>query len=646
MRLGLRGKLVTLLAVVGLLPLVVATVTIVVGFRSLRIESFGRKLSSAAAAEARIMQVSLTKDAGKLLLLLNENAVVAQVAAHTDQLSAAERARRDADWPERPDSDPAVRKVLNNPLADLLRLIREDDRRIAELLMTDRYGQLIAATGRTSDFYQADEQWWQQAFADGAGRLFIPAVNYDRSGAVWSIDVCVPIRQGDRVVGVTKAVLDVTGWIGSDTRNVGAFSAFVMLVGEDGKVIFRPGAEPLATSVESHTQRGVDASATGWWQTEDGQIQAGAAIRLPGRIGFSAVEAPTWVLVLFISRSGPLGPVNRLSLIALVVGLAIVGVIFLVGLFLADRSIARRISRLGHATRRVAGGDLAHRVGPDWPTRRLLGRDEIDDLATDFNQMMGRVQHSYDQLQAANELKSRFIKIASHELRTPVSYILGMADLLKENDDPKRLHQGMLYVGERARRLNEIILAMFKLLPEQAYGEELRYSTVRIAELLEAVRADCAPFVEQRAQRLVIETTESVPAVQGDWGMLRDVVESLVMNAIKFTPDGGVVEVSAGRELGGRVSIAVKDQGPGIPKPDLPHIFEPFYSGGEVFEHSSGRSGYKKRGMGLGLAIVRHFLQLHAGTVNVSSSESGAVFTVTIPVEPPPREQRPEQPGR
>ena len=129
-------------------------------------------------------------------------------------------------------------------------------------------------------------------------------------------------------------------------------------------------------------------------------------------------------------------------------------------------------------------------------------------------------------------------------------------------------------------------------------------------------------------------------------GMLYDVIENLVMNAIKFTPDGGVVEVAVGAELGGRVSIAVKDQGPGIPQIDLPHIFEPFFSGGEVLQHSTGRSGYEKRGMGLGLAIVRHFIQLHAGTVTVSAGKSGTVFAITIPIEPPPPQHRPERPGR
>ncbi|MCK4602319.1 MAG: sensor histidine kinase, partial [Phycisphaerae bacterium] len=99
-----------------------------------------------------------------------------------------------------------------------------------------------------------------------------------------------------------------------------------------------------------------------------------------------------------------------------------------------------------------------------------------------------------------------------------------------------------------------------------------------------------------------------------------------------------------GRQLGERVSIAVQDQGSGIAVGDLPHIFEPFFSGSDVMKHSSGQLGYQKRGMGLGLAVAKRFTELHGGTVSVSSGPSGSTFTVSIPSQPPPRPSRPEKP--
>ena len=199
-------------------------------------------------------------------------------------------------------------------------------------------------------------------------------------------------------------------------------------------------------------------------------------------------------------------------------------------------------------------------------------------------------------------------------------------------------------MGEKAQRLNEIIQAMFKLLPGQRVGAMLDYATVAIPELLEEVRSSCQPFWEQRGQTVEIDAHSAARYVQADREKLHDVLENLLINAIKFTPDGGTIRMSARMEIGGYVALSVCDQGPGVPPGERPHIFEPFYAGGEVYQHSTGDAGYQKRGMGLGLAVVRHFVQLHGGTVNVQSSGEGATFTVIIPVDAPGRKGRPEAP--
>jgi len=258
--------------------------------------------------------------------------------------------------------------------------------------------------------------------------------------------------------------------------------------------------------------------------------------------------------------------------------------------------------------------------------------------------MVQHVQRSYDRLTAANELKSNFIRIASHELRTPIAYMLGLAKLLRDNRDPKRLASALTMMGLKAKRLSEIIQAMFKVMPGQLHADEMVYSDVDLAELLEEIRVDVSPFLEERRQRVIVEPGQSAPIIQADREKLRDVIESLVMNAIKFTPDGGVIKVRIGKQLGGFVSLSVQDQGPGIPQRDLPHIFEPFFTGGDVMLHSTGTSGFEKRGMGLGLAVVKHFVNMHAGTVSVRSGPQGTTFVVSVPAEAQPRSKRPAAP--
>ncbi len=645
MRIRLRAKLVVLLLVVAILPLIVATATVVLRMREMRVQSFEQRLAAAAAAEARIMEVSLAKDVARLALVMRRPSVIDAVRQAPPPLSPDERQALDAAWPTLPADDPRVLAVLDNPTSELLRHIQQDDPRMVELLVTDRHGQLVAASGRTSDFYQADELWWREAWHEGAGRIFIPPVSLDRSTGVWSVDLCFPIKSNDEVLGVAKAVLDLSLWVGGPQRDVGEFEAWVALLSSDGAVLYTsPGTREAFGNLE--TLR------TEAWAMRPGrgavyrhrEILAVGRIHIPEQIGLSEVASPTWLLVLHMPQSVPLREVNRLSVVTAALAGGVIAVLFLGGWFLVNRSVVRRVRRLAQATQEVSGGDLTRRVPLEWDGRRLLGRDEIDDLARDFNRMVERVQRSHEMLQAANDLKSRFIKIASHELRTPVTYILGITSMLQRSEDPQRLHQAILAIGDRARRLNEIIQAMFKLLPEQAYGEELHYATVELPALLQQVHESVRPFAEQRNQRIALEFPEGLTPLHADAAKLRDVFENLVMNAVKFTPDGGAIALRVHRQLGGYVSVSVADEGPGIPTEDLPHIFEPFFSGGELYQHSTGQAGYGKRGMGLGLAVVRHFVQLHGGSVRVSTSEAGSTFTVTLPVEPPAREERPEAP--
>ena len=646
MRVGIRIKLVVLLALVALLPLLAALITITVEGRRLRRESYGQAIRSLAAAQAIALQAALTKDIEKLYVGLQyEPEVAAYLTGRTVPKGPQELETLDTVWPNLPLDAKPLAAVLHNPIAKRLRRLQSEDPLIAEILLTDRFGELAAATQRTGDYYQADEHWWQGARDQGRGRVFVEDINYDRSAGVWSIDICIPIRREREVVGIVKAVFNVSRWALQQTRETGAhLSAIpcsVMMVQQDGRIFFhddvarrdQPVPEPLAGRMTEWHGEIAAGLKPGWRITETGMLQGYASIRMPDRIGPNVAVMPSWSLVLYVPASEAFGAMHRLSIHVLVVGLGIIVAIFLLGTFLAERSIGKRVRRLGHAARRVAQGDLSHRIRS--AGRRLLGTDEIDALAADFNRMVDQVQKSHETLRSANEMRTNFIRVAGHELRTPVSYIMAMAKLLQDNTDPERLRNAVQTVGAKAKRPDEIIQAIFKLLSEHGDAAALRYEDVGISGLLEEVYLDCFPFMETRGQRMITEPPEEPVLIRADRAKLRDVVENLVMNAIKFTPDGGVIKVGARPQLGGYVSITVQDQGPGITEDDLPHIFDPFYSTADVLKHSSGDMGYQKRGMGLGLAIVRHLVELHGGTVYVSTSPAGSTFTATIPCVPP-----------
>ena len=645
-RTSIRVKMVLLITVVAVLPLTAAVVAIAGGGARLRIESVGQAMRSASASAAMGLAAALSADVDKLHVAIDHApAVTRWLELPRKQLSAERLAELDRQWASLPVDRGPLADVLNNPVADQLAMLARDDKRLAEILVTDRYGQLIAATGRTTDFNQADEDWWQQCTAGPSGRIVIPPIGFDESSGVYSVDLCMPICSltDGKVIGAVKAVLNLSEWLRELQVAWPTLPASVLLMRPDGTVVHyvdasspsevRPGQPEGA-----YPQIGpVDVTAPPkWWVTRDGFIVACAPIPTPRVAGERPIDMSPWVLVKYLPEGEALGQVYRLAGIVLGGGLLIVALVFVVGLYLAERGLIHRVRALATATKRVAEGDLMHRL-QGRRHRSPLGNDEIDDLTDDFNRMVDRVHRSYTELKASDDLKANFIHIAGHEFRTPVSYILGVGKLLKDSRDPDKLLQALQTASAKAKRLDEITQAMFKLMPEMPTAEPIEVEDVDVAELLEEVRLDVMPFLTQRNQSLIIRITQDVPVIRADRNKLRDVVANLVTNAIKFTPDSGEVDVDVSRRSPLTVAVAVSDQGPGISKEDLPHIFEPFFSGTDVLLHSTGDAGYMKRGIGLGLTIVKYFAELHGGTVSVSTGSWGSIFTVEIPIAPQAR---------
>lgn len=637
-RLGIRAKFAATLAVVAMLPLLIVLVATVMRWSLVRKDITGQGLLSLTMAEARGLSVSLVKDIQALQMGLH-NPTISTYLVDSPALTPAQWQELDAQWPTLTPDSPALSAILKHPIVPWLRQIEEADPRILQSFVTDQYGQLVAATRKTNDYYQADEDWWQHAYDEGRGQIVVSPVEFDPSVQAHTLQVCLPIYEEDVVVGVANFKLDLGKWLASSIAPDNSLGAKPMLVRDDGTILYRRGLAPLSQKAERYGPI-VRGRRTGW-TIYDEEFQGHVPIAVVDRIGGTTARMPRMSLVMYVSEAPIMRPMYRIAAAGMLAGLLIIGSLFLTGLLMADRLIVRRIRRLESAARVVASGDLSGRVAP---SRHRLGfQDEIDDLVHDFNEMASRVERTHQELSAANELKSNFIKVASHELRTPISYILGVIKLLRSNRDPERLANAMTSIAMRAQRLDDIIHAMFKLLPEQLSEQMLRYEDVSLQDLLEEVYVECFPFVEQREQKLKIEVAPHLPILRADRDKMRDVIENLVINAIKFTPDHGQVTVTIRAEMDEAVSIAVADQGSGIPEKDLPYLFQPFYSGGEVLQHSTGESGYQKRGMGLGLAIVRHFVELHGGTVTLATGPSGCTFTVVVPVRRPASlEHRPD----
>ncbi|MBI2939197.1 MAG: GAF domain-containing protein [Chloroflexi bacterium] len=224
----------------------------------------------------------------------------------------------------------------------------------------------------------------------------------------------------------------------------------------------------------------------------------------------------------------------------------------------------------------------------------------------------------------ANALKSEFLANVSHDLKTPLTFIYGMAELLATRPfDEAERHGHLAELAAAAKRMATMIDELVDLSRLEAGQLELQPAPLDLGALLRdavALFADRSP-----RHRLMVETPPVLPVVIADRRRLERVVENLVSNAIRYSPDGGTVTVRAVTE-GRKVVIEVEDQGIGIPPEEVPRIFGRFYR-----VRSPTTAGIA--GTGLGLAIVKRLVQAHGGTIDVRSEVGrGSVFRIALPV--------------
>jgi signal transduction histidine kinase len=229
--------------------------------------------------------------------------------------------------------------------------------------------------------------------------------------------------------------------------------------------------------------------------------------------------------------------------------------------------------------------------------------------------------------EAANRLKDEFLATLSHELRTPLNAILGWTSMLTRGQiEPGAMPRVFEALDRNAQSQAQLIADVLDVSRIVSGKLQLQLETVDLCDLValatDSIRAAAAG---KDIQLSLDETPQCV--VRGDAGRLQQVVWNLLSNAIKFTPAGGSIRITLGR-AGGQVSVTVADTGAGIPPEFLPHVFDRFRQADQANTRIHG-------GLGLGLSIVKHLVELHGGTVEVSSGGrgQGACFSVHLPAE-------------
>ena len=265
----------------------------------------------------------------------------------------------------------------------------------------------------------------------------------------------------------------------------------------------------------------------------------------------------------------------------------------------------------------------------DYHTFSAFVRDitERKRVESERDRLLIEAERARTEAEAASRAKDEFLATLSHELRTPLTSIVGWVYLLRSGRlDPASVARGLETIDRNAMLQAQLVSDILDMSRIMAARFRLNVRPVELAPVVAAAIDSLVPAASAKSIRLQPVLDPSTGIVSGDADRLQQVVWNLLSNAIKFTPEGGRVQVRLSR-ADGHAEITVEDTGPGIRPEVLPHVFELFRQG-----DSSNTRAYG--GLGLGLAVVRHLVELHGGTVRASSASAGtgAVFTVRLPL--------------
>lgn len=335
-------------------------------------------------------------------------------------------------------------------------------------------------------------------------------------------------------------------------------------------------------------------------------LDNGLDIEINGlKIGTLVVDAPKPPGIATLEQSF----LRSLTLYTFWGGVGAVVIAAFIGLFLSRR-LTKPIITLSKASHYLAEGNLDYRLPP-------LGNDEIGRLAEDFNTMVERLQQN-------ETLRKNLTADVAHELRTPITILMGTIESIQEGvlqpspDVIMSLNDEVLRMSRIVTDLQNLGLAEVGQLPLDLKSTPVEEIIKRVSYFnLEA---------ELRGINFKVELEQDLPEVYVDPQRIAQVISNLLQNALRYTPSGGSITLKGSRN-GNEVLIQISDTGKGIKKQDLPYVFERFYRS----EKSRSR---KEGGMGLGLAIAKSFIHAHKGKIWVESEEGrGTTFFFTLPVK-------------
>ena len=291
-------------------------------------------------------------------------------------------------WITAPDDNQLIQKILTNSTSVQLRQLQANFPKHVEIFLTDKYGALVGATARTSDYYQADEDWWKLAYALGRGKAYISQPEFDESSNTYGVQMAVPIFVNGKVIGILRSTYDVTGLIENLQQGVSNEKVEVDLrIGNDALM----NGDPIDQNELPGLSRVMDGFGQIGYKGAPSLVSQQRVFSSRNNIAKDAVSQLGWSVIVHEDLADALAPVQLQTRTVTLTAVIIAILVGVLGLFAAQR-LAAPILTLTDFTQRVAGGNLSIRA-------QITTQDEIGALAESFNRMTGQLQDTLGSLE-------------------------------------------------------------------------------------------------------------------------------------------------------------------------------------------------------------------------------------------------------
>lgn len=295
--------------------------------------------------------------------------------------------------------------------------------------------------------------------------------------------------------------------------------------------------------------------------------------------------------------------------------LAAVFIFLIVVIFLVTKWLKKLISpikEIESAAHRVTEGDYNIQL-------QIENQDEIGNLAQAFNEMAQSIH-------LEEERKKEFLENVAHELRTPLSYMLGYTQAIKDGivKDEEEKQKYLLLISRETQRLQKLVGNLMDLAKLDSKQIALHITPIAFAQFIEEVMAKYEPIVKEKQLRIQMNLDPD-PIIMGDEGRIEQILHNILDNAIKYTDMGGIIAITLSQHKK-ECELIIRDTGRGIPEADLPHVMERFYRVNKARSRFDG-------GSGLGLSIVKKLVDQQKGKINIESTEqNGTKVTLVLPI--------------